>query len=139
MAGAGVSLAGGEAEPGVLRAGAARAGFAGCRLGVEETGGASLCPEVMGSEASPMCCPVSWLVAQLIPAASTRPTTAARAQISVRRLISVTLAGRWLGAGKERAVSCRLLGQADGRDRPAACAVLEGHFAVPVPGQLPCD
>ena len=75
-------------------------------------GGASRRPAVSGSEPRPMCWLVSWLVAKLMPAASTMPSTAARAQSAVlphhrphasRRRVRGVQAGRSLTAAPRAA------------------------------------
>jgi hypothetical protein len=51
------------------------------------TAGARLRPPEIGSEERPMCWLVSWLVAHVMPAVSTSPSSAASAHIAVCRLI----------------------------------------------------
>jgi hypothetical protein len=51
------------------------------------TVGARLRPPEIGSEESPMCWLVSWLVAHVMPAVSTSPSSAASAHRAVCRLI----------------------------------------------------
>ena len=51
------------------------------------TAGARRRPPEIGSEESPMCWLVSWLVAHVMPAVSTIPSSAASAQRAVCRLI----------------------------------------------------
>jgi hypothetical protein len=51
------------------------------------TAGARRRPAEMGSEESPMCWLVSWLVAHVMPAVSKSPSSAASAQKAVCRLI----------------------------------------------------
>jgi hypothetical protein len=51
------------------------------------TDGARRRPAEIGSEESPMCWLVSWLVAHVMPAVSTSPSSAASAQKAVCRLI----------------------------------------------------
>ncbi len=51
------------------------------------TAGARRCPPEIGSEERPMCWLVSWLVAHVMPAVSTSPSSAASAQRAVCRLI----------------------------------------------------
>jgi len=87
---AGAELAGGaelvvddELVPGVelvaVAAPRCRLGWERVRVGVLATGGASRLPAASGSEERPMCWLVSWLVAQVIPAASAMPSSAASA------------------------------------------------------------
>lgn len=76
----------------VVRLGAERRGV--LRRGVVVRGvvcsvaaGARRRPAEIGSEESPMCWLVNWLVAQVIPAASTIPSSAASAHRAVWRLM----------------------------------------------------
>jgi len=57
-----------------------------CALG-SVTAGARRRPPEIGSEERPMCWLVSWLVAHVIPAVSTSPSSAASAHRAVCRLI----------------------------------------------------
>jgi hypothetical protein len=83
----------GVAEPAPVevvlrRAGADRLRVVVCRdVPCSVTAGARLRPPEIGSEESPMCWLVSWLVAHVMPAVSTSPSSAASAHRAVCRLI----------------------------------------------------
>ena len=91
-----------------------------------------------------MCWLVSWLVAQVIPAASVIPASPARIHRAPWRLTSPTLALGWLRLGKgflaASARRSRLLArERERRHRTAPVAVLERHLAAPLAGQLASD
>ena len=122
-----------------------RLGSVTTRWGVEFTDGASRTPAEIGSEERPMRWLVSWLLAQVIPAVSAIPSSAASTHTSDLRLMSSTLetGGLWngkavppplAGAGRSSPRSVRggeALRKRHYRQRTAAVtvAVLERHLS----------
>lgn len=101
--------------------------------------GARRAPAESGSEEIPMCWLVSLLVAHVMPAVSTMPSSAASVHSATWRLIRSTIGRPGLSAGKACLASSIDLGQAECRDGAAAGAVVQRHLTAPLAHQLPCD